>query len=477
VLIAFSQILISVSAYVVAAILARGLGPALYGVYGIVYSFLQSTELMARLGVPQAVARMVARRGSRASRLEASGFTISLFVSLGVFVVFWLAAPLLADLFNIEENGAWYFRIAALDIPFYGLFFILAEILGGRRDFVGKTVGYVIYCTTKVVGIILIYLLDPTVTGALLINVAASALAVLWLVWRVGWPSLRLRLAFFRPILGLALPIAVGITGTQLLGVMDLWSLNAIGVDIKDEVKGYYVAATTLARMPLVCAFVFTAVMLPSVSRAVGMGDPGLVLDTIKGALRFLLLILVPGCILIAVEAAPVLALLFSEPYAAGAPILQVLILAHGTFNTLLFALTATLVAIEAQRVSAAIALLSVPLALLCNALLVPVFGAMGAATAALIPAVSAVAAAAFMVHRRLGPPMELSTLGRILLATLIVAVIAHFLPTQGLLVLLELAVLGVGALGLASLMGVLTVADLRPFIPARLGAKLGLAS
>ncbi len=471
---ALSQLLLTVAAYVVAATLARGLGPAAYGIYGIVYSLLLSLELMGRVGIPQATSRMIANRGSRASALEASGFTLSLAVSLALFGVFWLAAPWLADLFNTGANGTLYFRIAALDIPFYGVFFVLVGILTGRRDFIGLTIGYVIYAFTKVIGVIWLFAIGVTIVNGLLLNVAASILAVSFLGWRVGWPSLRLRRRFWRPILGLALPIAVGITGTQLLGVVDLWSLNAIGRDIADTVKGYYVAATTLARMPTICAFVFTTVVMPSIARAVGMGDQALVLATIRGAFRFLLLVLVPGCVLIAVEAAPLMALLFSEPYAAGAGYLRILVVGHGVFNTFFFALMSTTVAINAQHIGARIAILAVPFALFCNALLVPPLGADGAALAALAPSAAASIAALAVIWRRLGAVLEISVVLRIVLVGAVVGTIAHLLPTSGLLVLLELALLGFLSLCLAMLLRVLTIADIKPLLPARLSARPG---
>ena len=47
-----AQICIVLSGYVIAVALARSLGPALYGVYGIVYSVLLSVELIGRLGLP-----------------------------------------------------------------------------------------------------------------------------------------------------------------------------------------------------------------------------------------------------------------------------------------------------------------------------------------------------------------------------------------------------------------------------------------
>ena len=125
---------LTAAGYVVAVLLARGLGPVDYGVYGIVYSILMTIEVIARIGIPQAVSRLIAEAGDRAPRMAATGVTLTFGVYLVVFAIFWIAAPALADIFNVP-NGAWLFRIAAIDIPFYGGYIIAAHILNGRRTF------------------------------------------------------------------------------------------------------------------------------------------------------------------------------------------------------------------------------------------------------------------------------------------------------------------------------------------------------
>ena len=72
-----AQLLLTASSYIVAAVMARGLGPVDYGIYGIIYSFLLSIELIGRLGISQAVARMIAERVV-SIRLEGSGVTLVL---------------------------------------------------------------------------------------------------------------------------------------------------------------------------------------------------------------------------------------------------------------------------------------------------------------------------------------------------------------------------------------------------------------
>ena len=78
-----AQIWIMLSSYIIAMLLARSLGPALYGVYGIVYSVLLSVELIGRLGLPQTVSKLVAEAGSTARRVETTGTTLAIIVYAG----------------------------------------------------------------------------------------------------------------------------------------------------------------------------------------------------------------------------------------------------------------------------------------------------------------------------------------------------------------------------------------------------------
>ena len=265
--------------------------------------------------------------------------------------------------------------------------------------------------------------------------------------------------------------------GTQLLSAIDLWSLNAIGTEVADDVKGFYVAATMLARIPNLSAIVMTAVLIPSVGRATGMGDLALVQATIRGAIRFLAITLIPGCALLAIEAKPVMALLFSPEYGQGASLLQILVFAHGLFNTTFLTLIAILVAVNEPRRGAVIALAALPVALLGNWLLIPLLGAPGAALAALLAMMAAAAAATIVVWRRVGPILEPLVLAKTLLATAAVGLAAALIPSEGLMTLVELAGLGLAFLGLASLLGLITKADLAPFLPAKLGIRFGPGS
>ena len=156
-----------------------------------------------------------------------------------------------------------------------------------------------------------------------------------------------------RPIIRLAIPVAIIALGSQALIDVDLWVLNALGTQIQDTVKGFYVAASSVARIPNAMAFVMSSVLVPSVAHALAGADRQQAVATVERGVRFMAVTLIPGCALIAVESREILALLFSRIYEAGAPFLTLLAFAQGLCYTVFMSFSALLIATGGQRASA----------------------------------------------------------------------------------------------------------------------------
>jgi stage V sporulation protein B len=464
-LVFIGQLTLMLTSYVVALALARTLGPELYGAYGIVYSFLLSVELIGRLGLPQAVNKLVAERPRIEPALEATGFTLAAIMFTAIFIGFWIAAPVFGELFNVAD-GARLFRIAALDIPFYGVYFMIAHILTGRRRFGLDCLGTVVYGTSKAIGILVLVAIGPSVAGALVVNAVGSMIALAVVAVCVGRAPFRLTLAYRRPIIQLAAPVSVIALGTQTLIAVDLWVLNAVGTTVDAAVKGLYVAALNVARIPNFVAFVVTAVLVPSVAAALAANDLKGARAYLGGAMRFMVLVLVPGCALIAVNAADVLVLLFASQYAGGAHLLIVLVFAHGLFYTIFMALANALIGVGQAPASAKLSLTALTFAVVLSVVWVLWAGALGAAFAALVANAAAVVGATIVIGRTIGWPAELSILPRVLLLTAAICVPGWWLETRGVMLLLELVLLGIAYVALLSIAGLLDRADLEPFLP-----------
>jgi O-antigen/teichoic acid export membrane protein len=461
-----AQLCLTASSYVVAVVLARWLGPADYGVYGIVYSVLLTVELGARLGIPQAVSKLIAENPVGLPGLDATGLTLTVIVSLAVFAVFWLAAPALAAVFHVRE-GVHLFRIAALDIPLYSMYVMADHIVNGRRRFGLESAGIVLYSLSKLVGILFLHTLGISIAGALVVNALASAFALAFLLQRLGTSILVPTLRHCEPIFRLAVPIGMSLGAMQLLLSVDLWLLNAMGADVPETDKGLYVAAINLARMPNLLASVMFAVLIPSIAHALATDDAASAQKSARAAIRFLLALLLPGCALVAVNARELMALLFSAPYADGAPLLVLLIFAQGLSYTMFNTLGGILIACGRQGAAAGIALGVLPAAVVVNVVLIGLWGAIGAAVAALLALSAAALLAGWFAKGVLDMLLAPSVLFRTILASAPVVLLGKLIETEGLVLLLELAGLGLTYVALTVALGLLTRDDLKSFLPA----------
>ena len=206
-------------------------------------------------------------------------------------------------------------------------------------------------------------MIGPTVAGALVVNVIGSIIALGLVARFVRLEAFRLTLEEARPIIRLAIPVAIIALGTQALINVDLWVLNALGTQIEDTVKGFYIAASSVARIPNAIAFVMSSVLVPSVAHALARSDRQQAVATVERGVRFMALTLVPGCALIAVESREILALLFSRIYEAGAPLLALLAFAQGLCYTVFMSFSNLLIATGGQRASATLSVLMLALA------------------------------------------------------------------------------------------------------------------
>jgi O-antigen/teichoic acid export membrane protein len=466
-----AQLWLTLCSYAIAVLLARGLAPALYGIYGVVYSVLLSVELIGRLGLPQAVTKLAAEAADRDRRVETTAVTVAAVANLVLFLGFWAAAPWLTNLLRIED-GARLFRIAALDIPFYGMFFIAIALLNGRQRHLVAAVATGCYASGKLAGIAVLTALGPTVEGALVVNVVGSAMGLAAATVAIGGRAFAPSFADWRVVLQLALPVSLRGAGVQLLANVGLWVLSALGSAADQAAKGLYVAALSVARVPNVTVYGLTNVLIASVSRALAAGDRATVSQLLQGASRFLLIVLAPACALHSVNAREVITLLFSAEYAGGAGVMVVLVVSLGFFYSILLVLTGVLIAASKAGHAARVTLGATAAATLLCWVLVPDFGALGAAVATLIATAGATVAAGVLVWHAAGPSLNVPACARLLLATALVAVPSWLVQADGLSLLIELIAAGLIYLLLLTMLRLIRRADLSPLLPARLRSR-----
>ena len=115
-----------------------------------------------------------------------------------------------------------------------------------------------------------------------------------------------------------------------------------------------------------------------------------------------------------------------------------------------------------------AITLALLPVALVLNFVLVPAYGATGAALASVSANALGALAAGLAVSRRVAPIMSLGMLARAVIATILVTAGAAVLRVEGLLLVVEMAVLLIAYTGIVVALRLVGREDVKLFLPAR---------
>ena len=163
--------------YILNVWLGRYFGPEGYGIYGLVISVLMWMEIFVITGLPYSVQKFIASNEEEADSILWTAFQFQFVFTLGLTAICLVIAPLLASLFeDTRLNG--YFRVAFLNVFFYGMFHIFVSFQNGKRRFGKQAWLLVIYSTGKLCFVLLFVLLFRSLMGAFLANAAASLIGL-----------------------------------------------------------------------------------------------------------------------------------------------------------------------------------------------------------------------------------------------------------------------------------------------------------
>jgi len=446
-----------VFSYVTAVILARTLGPADFGVYGVLLATLVWLEMVSYAGVPGALSKLIPDHQEESHRVEGSGRVVLLATSLLLFVIGWVAAPWVANLFQLEE-GARLFRLAILDLPFAAGYAGYSGTLMGRRRFGPLAVSQALMAMTKCLGVVGLVYLGMSIGRALLVNVLGSAVALLFLILRYPPKGLRPAWPLVRKVLSLGGQIGVFMVSLQVLISLDLWSLGSLWHG-DAAILGQYVAALKIAQSLIVIPIVQSGVLLASVAWALAAGDRAGARKHVLEASRFALILAAPACVIVGGSASSLMSFIYSSDYAAGGTFLVIQLVAFGWF-ALMDTLAHALMAAGRQRAAAAVLVAFIPVVGIANVFLIPSMGPMGAAVSLLVGMVGTGIVIGAVAWHEFGPPLALGTLVRVGIASVAVGVPTVLVPAAGPMVLVKLVVLGGAYLLVLWLLGEISAED-----------------
>ena len=223
---------------------------------------------------------------------------------------------------------------------------------------------------------------------------------------------------------------------------VDLFVVKAmIGNDVE---VGYYTSATTISKVPYYLFAGLAMTLLPSISQAVVSNDHELTKSYIRQSMRYMLMLLVPGVLLISATSVELVTLVYSSQYVEAGGALSILAFGTGLL-TLFYVLAYIVMGSGKPWIILIVALIAVGICVTLNILLIPEYGLTGAAWATTITGiVCATIIATYILFRfkTLTTPLSLV---RIAIASVAIYLIAYYVSIP--LVCLPLLYIGLFAL------------------------------
>ncbi len=372
-----AQAVVLVLGYITHLWIGRVLGPASYGIYGVVLSIQTIFGLLLTLGVPIAISRFVAQDEQHAQSTLWQALRIQGTIAILVAILTFTLSPLIAQLLN-DTSLTNYIRFVALILLVQAGYPIFIQFLSGMHFFNRQAALTTIYAVAKLAGALsLIYFFDVygAFAGFAVGGIIAAIVGWFWTRKVGGNEKRKLPIKTFLSFAGIYVLILAGL---QLLISLDLFMVKAI---LKDDVQaGYYNAAVTLSRISYLLLQAISFILLPSVS---ALTKPGAsheeAVAFIRKTLRYLIALIIPSVALAAATSKSLILLFFSEQYIPASSVLSILMIGLGS---LAFYLLLANISAGAGKAKAAL-IITIILLVISAALgiiLIPRFGIIGAA-------------------------------------------------------------------------------------------------
>ena len=449
--------------------LTRLLGPEQFGLYAVAVSIASVLNNVLVAASLQAVSRFVAASPERSGGVLTRALGAQFVLGLGLFLLFVTLAPWIAEWFR-DPQLILPLRVSAAISFAYALYAALVGYLNGRRRFVHQAALDATFSTLKTALAVGAAAVGWGVVGA----IGGFALAA-WLACGIagilvareprppGAFPLREYLHFGGWLLALT-------TVANLVLSADLWIVKRLADPAVANLEaGLFRAALTLAQLLYQFLIPLSLVVFPSLAR-LGSGDPEARRTVVRGAMRYLFVVVVPAAALLTVLGHELLGLLYGHDYRPGGDWLPALAPAYAAWTAAY--LLATALAGGGRPVQALLTLgvglvVQVVAAVGLHALL----GVTGVAVADACGMGLALVVGFVLATREFGYFLPLGSFVRSLLVAAVLVTVSLLWPASGVTLLLKLV-----ALGAIFLAGLAVGGELRPIL-GRLAPRGGTNS
>ncbi|MEL6492350.1 MAG: oligosaccharide flippase family protein [Cyanobacteria bacterium J06634_6] len=446
--ITLAEALILPTGFITLTFLTRQLGAEGYGLFALAATLVTWIEWGLNSVFSRTTIKFVSEAeetGTIATAVLRAQFGCGVLAALLVIMV----APVIAHLLH-EPTLTPLLRLFALEIPLVNLAQAHQNILAGLEKFGARATATAVRWIARLLFIVCLVSLGLSITGAILGSLAAMLADVIVCRFYIQ-PSLLARSSFpIKDLAGYAIPLFMAALSTRLFAKLDLIALKALGGSA--EQAGIYAVAQSLALFGGVMSPALAPVLIATVSQRLSRGETESVKSLSRSAIRVVVLHC-PFAALLVGAAWEIVPLLFGDSFGTAAPLFALLIFA--TIGTVMIAVTSAILVASDRPQWTAIVTVPMPLlAVLGHWLLIPKFGALGAAMATLLIAGGGAIAGVIAVYRR----WQVLPAGMTLVRSCVVGIgggaISYYWVTPGLWLLLKLPVLAIATIFLLWLLG-----------------------
>lgn len=360
---------------------ARAVGLDGAGKYVAATAFTTIFSVFVDLGLANVLVREVAKFPEKAEELLANVLGIKSVLAVGAVI----AATVVARLLGYHGDTLTMISIASAVMVLDSIHLVFYAVMRGFQDLRWEAVGVVTgQLVTIVSGAIFLFGLHLPLPFLIVALLLGSTWNVVWSAWSVTrrFPvrlSLKWDRSIVRFLASIAVPFALAGVFSRVYSYLDSVMLSRLATDAE---VGAYGVAYKLAFAFQFLPMSFAAAVYPAMSEYY-VSDRKKLGTVFAASVKYLLLVVVPLACGVAVLAVPIINALYGPSFAAAAGPLQVLIFSL-IFAFLYWPGGSLLNACDRQSQNTGIMFATMASNLALNVFLIPRYGAMGAAYAAL---------------------------------------------------------------------------------------------
>ncbi len=344
------NILLRIGGYLYRVLIQYLLGVSGYGIVSLVLPLQNVLVLIASAGVPPAVAKYVAEYHAKNDNymvkmvIKTSAkimLTTSVFATL---LIFLLANPL-APILHWQPNIITLFQIIGLITPFSIILGLVRGIFQGYQDMNSLLLSRAAEQVFVIILAVSLILLGWYVLGAVIgtiIGFATAAILSLLLFKEKIWNDIKgakKTLNHFEER-GLAKKLLIFSLPVTIVGLAELALFDTgtyiINIFLNETYVGYYNIVSPISRLALVISASLAVTMLPATSEALSLHDNDMIKKYVAYSYRYMILVLIPLCVIIILFSKPILAIMFPGAplaYLFAGDALKILIVAMAFFS------------------------------------------------------------------------------------------------------------------------------------------------